>query len=139
MRRCLALALMVLCHFAAQAQTTPSPAWARVKHLQHGINTGEWFAQSHDYSPQRLRSFTTLDDIALIHNMGFDHVRLSIDPAIFDCPASWSQCERVQVLDGVIAKALANDLAVIIDIHPSDDYKKQLASSDNAVEKLTIL
>ncbi|HVP49810.1 MAG TPA: cellulase family glycosylhydrolase [Candidatus Bathyarchaeia archaeon] len=116
-----------------------SPAWKRVQHLRHGINTGEWFAQSRDYSPQRLRSVTTLDDIARIKSMGFDHVRLSIDPAIFQCSGPWGQCETVQVLDGVIAKALSLDLAVILDIHPSDDYKGQLATSDAAVQKFAQL
>ena len=116
-----------------------SPAWKRIEHLRHGINASEWFAQSHDYSPQRLRSYTTLDDIAKMHAMGFDHVRLSIDPAIFQCDGPWNHCERVQVLDEVIAKALSQDLAVIIDIHPSDDYKRQLATSDSAVDKFTLL
>ena len=112
-----------------------SPAWKRAEHLRHGINTGEWFAQSRDYSPQRLRTVTTIDDIARIHGMGFDHVRLSIDPAIFQCAGEFSQCERVQVLDEVIAKALSVDLAVILDVHPSGDYKQQLATSDAAVQK----
>jgi endoglucanase len=116
-----------------------SPAFQRVGHLRHGINAGEWFAQSRDYGPQRLRTFTTLDDIAKMHAMGFDHVRISIDPAIFQCDGSWSQCERVQVLDEVIAKALSQDLAVIVDIHPSDDYKRELATSDAAVGKFTML
>jgi len=112
-----------------------SPAWKRAQHLRHGINASEWFAQSRDYSPERLRSFTTLDDIAKMHAMGFDHVRLSIDPAIFRCSGPWSQCETVQVLDEVIAKALSQGLAVIIDVHPSDDYKHQLATSDSAAER----
>jgi aryl-phospho-beta-D-glucosidase BglC (GH1 family) len=81
--------------------------------------------------------------------MGFDHVRISIDPAIFECgganpaagsdiAAAWKQCATVQVLGEVISKALAQDLAVILDLHPSGLYKKQLAASDNAVERLTI-
>src|SRR6516164_7879776 len=41
-----------------------SPAWKRVEHLRHGINASQWFAQSRDYSPQRLRTYTTPDDIA---------------------------------------------------------------------------
>src|ERR1017187_49350 len=57
---------------------SPSAAWKRAEHLRHGINASEWLAQSHDYSPQRLRAFTTLDDIAKMHTMGFDHVRISI-------------------------------------------------------------
>jgi len=136
------LILLSLCLLASpsllSAQQT-SPAWSRVQQLQHGINASEWFAQSRDYSPERLRSYTTLDDISLMRGMGFDHIRLSIDPAIFDCPAAWHECERVQILDEVIAKALSLDLAVIVDLHPSDDYKKQLATSDNAVERFTVL
>jgi aryl-phospho-beta-D-glucosidase BglC (GH1 family) len=116
-----------------------SPAWKRVEHLRHGINASQWFAQSPDYSPQRLRTYTTPDDIANMHAMGFDHVRLSIDPAIFQCDRPWNQCEPVQVLDEAIAKALSQDLAVIIDIHPSGDYKRQLATSDAAVEKFIML
>jgi endoglucanase len=130
--------LMLLMCLSIAAQTA-SPAWKRVEHLRHGINAGEWFAQSRDYSPQRLRTSTTLDDIAKMHAMGFDHVRISIDPAIFQCDGPWEQCERVQVLDEVVAKALSQDLAVIIDIHPSDDYKRQLTSSDSAVEKFAAL
>jgi endoglucanase len=130
---CLFLLFVASIHLLAQDS---SPAWKRAAHLRHGINTGEWFAQARDYSPQRLRTVTTLDDIALIHAMGFDHVRLSIDPAIFQCGGEFQQCERVQVLDEVIAKALSLDLAVIIDIHPSDDYKKQMSTDDAAVQKL---
>ena len=78
------LRLVLLACFSLSAQQT-SPAWKRVEHLRHGINASEWLAQSSDYSPQRLRTFTTLDDIARMRSMGFDHVRLSIDPAIFNC------------------------------------------------------
>ena len=128
--------LFVCANLMAQSA---SPAWKRAEHLRHGINASEWMAQSHDYSPQRLRTFTTLDDIARMHSMGFDHVRLSIDPAVFDCQGPWDQCERIQILDEVIAKALSVDLAVILDVHPSDEYKRQLASSDSSVDKFTAL
>jgi len=137
-KRVLLATMLLLTSMRLTAQPT-SPAWKRIGHMRHGINASEWFAQSHDYSPQRLRSYTTLDDIAKMHAMGFDHVRLSIDPAIFQCDGPWSQCERVQVLDEVIAKALSQDLAVIIDIHPNGDYKRQLATSDSAVDKFTLL
>ena len=137
-KRTLPAAMLLLASISLIAQPA-SPAWKRVGHLRHGINASEWMAQSRDYSPQRLRTFTTLDDIAKMHAMGFDHVRLSIDPAIFHCDGPWNQCERVQILDEVIAKALSLDLAVIIDIHPSDDYKRQLTNNDTAAEKFAAL
>src|SRR5208283_4202424 len=138
LRRLLLSAAVLLTCFGLNAQPT-SPAWKRAEHLRHGINASEWLAQSSDYSPQRLRTFTTLDDIARMHSMGFDHVRLGVDPAIFNCQGPWDKCERVQVLDEVIAKALSQDLAVILDIYPSDEYKRQLASSDSAVDKFAAL
>jgi endoglucanase len=138
LRRFLLSVTLLVTFVSANAQPA-SPAWKRAEHLRHGINASEWLAQSHDYSPQRLRSYTTLDDIARMHAMGFDHVRLSIDPAIFQCDGPWEQCERVQIVDEVIAKALSQDLAVIVDIHPGNEYKRQLSSSDAAVEKFTQL
>ena len=139
MNRRLLLAILLLLSGMPVLAQTESPSWKRAEHLRHGINASEWLAQSRDYSPQRLRSYTTLDDIARMHAMGFDHVRLSIDPAIFQCDAPWNQCERMQILDEVVAKALSVDLAVIIDIHANGDYKKQLASSDSAVERFGAL
>ena len=137
-RKFLLVFLAFLAGLQLCAQNT-SPAWKRVEHLRHGINASEWFAQSNDYRPERLRSYTTLDDIARMRAMGFDHLRLSIDPAIFQCDGPWNQCERVQVLDEVIATALSQNLAVIMDIHPSGEYKRQLSSSDSAVEKFALL
>jgi aryl-phospho-beta-D-glucosidase BglC (GH1 family) len=54
---------------------------SRVARLRHGINLSHWFAQSGDYSKSHLASHTTAEDIALIKSMGFDHVRLTIEPA----------------------------------------------------------
>lgn len=116
-----------------------SPAWKRAKHLQHGINASEWFAQSSDYSVQRLSTYTTLDDIALMHRLGFDHVRLSIDPEIFDCAGAWSDCPRIKILDSVVAQALQQNLAVIIDVHPTSEFKHQLATDGFAVERFRML
>ncbi len=61
----------------------PSPAVARAQHLRRGINLSEWFAQVWDkrgYTREHLEAWTTADDIALIKSMGFDHVRLSVNP-----------------------------------------------------------
>src|SRR5438105_9183718 len=107
-RQLILVALALFLNFASLAQTPTSPAWKRAQHLRHGINASEWFAQSRDYSPQRLRTYTTLDDIVRMKQMRFDHVRLSIDPAIFECPPDpqtpakgmpelWQQCPTVQV------------------------------------------
>src|SRR6266571_5749593 len=56
-------------------------AQTRAQHLKHGINASEWFAQSaSDYSTARTSRYTDAQDIALMAKLGFDNVRLSIDP-----------------------------------------------------------
>jgi endoglucanase len=63
----------------------PNARWpfARAEKLKRGINASEWFAQVYDkrgYTPEHFQAWTTADDIALIKSMGFDHVRLSVNP-----------------------------------------------------------
>ena len=56
-------------------------AFVRVQHLKHGINASEWFAQhASDYSAAFTGRYTDEADIALMAKLGFDNVRLSIDP-----------------------------------------------------------
>src|SRR2546422_10653953 len=84
--------LLLILLFGARtivAQTESSPlagaslAQGRAAHLRYGINLSEWFAQVFDpkgYTKDHLETWTTAQDIALIKEMGFDHVRLSINP-----------------------------------------------------------
>jgi endoglucanase len=131
--------LLILLALTLSAVAQDSPAFHRAQHLRHGVNTSEWFAQSSDYSPQRLRTYTKLDDIDRIKKMGFDHIRISVDPEVFDCFRSRANCDRVQVLDDVVNRALGQDLAVILDLHPSSEYKRQIGTSQDAVERAALL
>ena len=67
-----------------RAQTVDSSlAKQRAKHLQRGINLSDWFAQVYDpkgYTKEHFETWTTAQDIALIKTMGFDHVRLTVNP-----------------------------------------------------------
>ena len=101
------IAVLVFSSVAVSQNPASSSAWRRSQRLRHGINASEWFAQSTDYSLQRLSTYTTLDDIALMRRLGFDHVRLSIDPAIFNCRGPWTDCERVKALDAGIYLAVS--------------------------------
>ncbi|HVT97959.1 MAG TPA: cellulase family glycosylhydrolase [Acidobacteriaceae bacterium] len=131
--RCFAaLVVSLFLPLLASAQNPrTSTAFERAAHLQHGINTSMWFAQASDYSPQRLRSFTTADDIALIAKMGFDHCRLSIDG---DQLMTWFYTQRdvhhstgfMEALDRVVKTMLDNHLSVIIDVHPTSQFKAEL-------------
>jgi endoglucanase len=78
MRILLACLLLSTCFTAAQSQpaapsspasmaapSLPAGLAARRAQLLHrGVNASMWFAQARDYSPARLRRYTTADDIA---------------------------------------------------------------------------
>ncbi len=100
-----------------------------------------WFAQADDYSPARLRSYTTADDIALMHSMGFDHVRLSIDgdELLRNAPAGGLNAVFLAELDTAVNTMLKDDLRVIVDVHPSDKFKRQLRTDDAAVARFCAL
>lgn len=77
-----------------------------------------------------------MEDIALIKALGFDHVRLRVNPKPMwqrkdadDIPA-----EYLGYLDAAVKMILDKDLAVVIDIHPSGEFKEKLPT-DAAVEQ----
>jgi endoglucanase len=109
---------------------------SRLAHLRHGINLSHWFAQSADYSKAHLESHTTAEDIALIRSIGFDHVRLTLEPAplLNEEDPSQLKVEYLKYLDNALDLILAQGLAVIVDIHPADEFKKRLNSSDRQIE-----
>lgn len=112
-----------------------SLVWKRWNHLQHGVAVSGWFSESGNYSIQQLRAYTTPADIEHIHKLGFDHVRIPVDPIIFQCDGEWDSCERIVFLDQVIQQALANDLYVILDFHPNPQYTHQMLANGQASDK----
>lgn len=123
---------------AAQLQT----ALSRAQHLKHGINASQWFAQSGDYSAAHTNRYTDAQDIALIAKLGFDHVRLSIDPLPLEQyprGADGLNDEFVARLDRAVDTMLADGLAVIIDLQPQDNYKQPLRDVDYGISELTSL
>ena len=68
---------------SSASQDTSSLPASRMARLRHGINASSWFAQVYDsrgYTKEHFQNWTTAEDIALIKSMGFDHVRLSVNP-----------------------------------------------------------
>jgi endoglucanase len=112
----------------------------RVAHLRHGINTSAWFAQVYDpkgYTKEHFETFTTEQDIALIQAMGFDHVRLSVNPQpmITHGHADAIPPEYLGYLDHAVRMILDHGMAVIIDAHPEGDFKTRLGTDDEFVEQ----
>lgn len=113
-------------------------AWARSARLRRGINLSHWFAQSPggDYSEHHLLTHTTERDIAVIKSLGFDHVRFTFEPApLFDeAHPSVLNAEYLRRLDSALDMLLASGLAVVFDLHPSDEFKTRLRTDDRHVE-----
>ena len=94
-----------------------------------------------DYSQQRLETFTTADDIALMAAMGLDHARLSIDA---DPLVAWQRGRPENAyfmteLDRVVKTMLDDHLSVIIDIHPESTYKAPLRQGTESVQQFVSL
>jgi GNAT superfamily N-acetyltransferase len=123
---------------SAGAPLSSIPA-SRLAHLRRGINLSHWFAQSRDYSETHLKTHTTERDIALIKSLGFDHVRFTIEPAplMNETDAARLKPEYLAQLDSALDMLLASGLAVVVDIHPSDEFKIRLRSDDRAVAAFT--
>lgn len=126
-------------HGKAAENRDASIAFERAERLRRGINLSHWFAQVFDktgYTPQHFRSHTTGDDFDLIARIGFDHVRLSVEPApMFDAenPAAIPAAYLAE-LDAAIVALLDRKLAVVVDIHPSSEFKAKLGD-DAFVER----
>ncbi|HEX8474509.1 MAG TPA: glycoside hydrolase family 5 protein [Pyrinomonadaceae bacterium] len=116
--------------------STGVPA-SRLARLRRGINLSHWFAQSprRDYSETHLKTHTTERDIALIKSLGFDHVRFTIEPAplMDESAATRLKPAYLVQLDAALDMLLASGLAVVVDIHPSDEFKIRLRTDDRAV------
>ena len=155
MRILLACLLFSTCFMAAQSQPAASSSPAslsapslpaslaarRAQLLHRGVNASMWFAQTSDYSPARLRSYTTADDIALMRTMGFDHVRLSIDgdELLRGAPPNGLNATFAAELDTAVNTMLKDGLRVIVDVHPSDEFKRRLRTEDAAVTQFCAL
>ncbi len=117
-------------------------AVARAQHLRHGINASEWFAQSaSDYSAARTNSYTDDADIALMAKLGFDNVRLSIDPVPLEqgLDRQGQYADFLDRLDHAVDTMLGQGLAVQIDIHPEEAFKQDVKNSNDGVERFVML
>lgn len=130
-----AIGVLVLCLICRpvilRAQGDAGVAQRRATHLRHGINLSEWFAQvwdSRGYTKEHFESWITAADILLIKQIGFDHVRLSVNPAPMFRHNQADQIppEYLAQLDEAVQMILGQNLAVIVDVHPEETFKEKL-------------
>jgi len=119
---------------------------SRLAHLRHGVNLSGWFAQVSDpkgLTDDHFKSWVTDDDLALIRKLGFDHVRVGVDPKPSGDPkpmfvpkqAEQIPPERLKLLDQAVERIVKHDLAVIITLQPDDDFKDHLTKDPDSVEQ----
>jgi endoglucanase len=134
------ICLSALILLAAPFSLARNPAFDHVSSLQHGINLSGWFAGSDDFSGHHLETFTGPIDLKLIHDMGFDSVRLGIDPSLIARHGSLTPAnpQALAALDRAVDEILANHLAVMLCVFPTDDYKHNLSTS-NGVDDFVLL
>ena len=112
----------------------------RLAHLRRGINLSDWFAQVGDpggYTQQHFDTAITPHDLDLIQAMGFDHVRLSVDPRpMFHArQADQIASDDLAYLDAAVKMTLDRGLAVEINIFADGEFKQKLATDDEFVEQ----
>jgi endoglucanase len=115
-------------------------AFIRAQNLRHGINLSHWYAQVSDakgYTKEHFDSYDTAQDMALIKEMGFDHVRFTLNatPMFRRGQADRIPPDYLAMVDSAVKMILDHGLAIIIDIHPDSDFKAKLAAEDAAVEQ----
>ena len=141
--RCLPVLLLVASSaFAQDRAAEQRTAFTRAQHLRHGINASEWFAQhASDYSAAFTNRYTDDGDIALMAKLGFDNVRLSIDPVPLEQGLNHEgqYADFLARLDHVVDRMIAEGLAVQVDIHPESDYKAKVRETSEGVDRFVML
>jgi endoglucanase len=117
-----------------------SQAFSRAQHLKRGVNLSGWFAQVYDprgYTKEHFEAWITTEDIALIKSLGFDHVRLGVNPQpmLTEHEPNRIPPDYLGYLDGAVKMILDHGLNVVIDLHPDSDFKARLAKEDDFVEQ----
>ena len=99
----------------------------RFANLTQGINAAHWFAQA-PLTAENFQNQITAEDLRLIRSLGFRHVRLPLDPTVLLDGAHPDRLnlENLSYLDRALDQIQAADLAVIVDLHPRSDLKRQL-------------
>ncbi|NOZ27006.1 MAG: glycoside hydrolase family 5 protein [Chloroflexi bacterium] len=139
LRGALILALLVIL-VSCYPPVPMSPATSqvpktRIERLSRGINLSHWFAQG-SINVRRWQRYITAEDIALIKEMGFTHVRLPIEPNVLfnEWQPEELNPERLPYVDAALDMILAQDIAVIVDFHPLPEFTQRMEEDDDFAE-----
>jgi endoglucanase len=106
-----------------------TPAWRAAQRIQRGVNLGDYL----EAPPRNFGRGVTVaaTEFAAMKREGFDHVRVPIGWHHFAGPAPDFALapEIFSRVDFVVTNALANDLAVMINIHHFDELDRDPAAA----------
>lgn len=114
---------------------------ARAAHLRRGVNLSDWLRQTADdrhFDPDRVAKAVTRADLDVLRRLGFDHVRLAVNPAPLFRAAEADRipADQLAIVDAAVRLALDAGLSVQLDLQPDQAFKRQLAN-DRFVEQFS--
>jgi endoglucanase len=122
----------------ARAQEKALIRTTRARRLSRGLSASFWFEWVPTQDPaamrKRIDDWYRPVDFAQIRALGFDHVRVSIQPD-FTAPKLQSgdpelSPERMDILDRAMKPILDHDLTVVLDNHATSKVKDKIAIND---------
>lgn len=118
---------------AQAAQPSGGVPVSRITRLTRGANVSRWFwqaTQTADY----FTNYITDADIQLMKSLGIRFVRLNISPLYVYDPQHPGTVKTTVLpyIDKAVNRFLANDIAVIIDIHNADDPEVALLNLEGS-------
>ena len=138
LRRMVAVVFLVGMACGAQAQAAKGLAFERAEHLKRGVNLSSFYAQTREISQARLDAYMTVGDMRALKAAGFDHVRLSINPALLIASPKTGTLRDgpMASLDKTVGQLLDAGLNVLLDIHAEEDWKAALTHGDDGASNL---
>ena len=103
----LMLALVAMCAVRGEAKEFE---------VKRGVNISHWLSQSDDRGEVRVKKFTR-EDVKLIAEAGFDHIRIPIDEEQMFDEALKPEKEAFELLHNALAWCKEFDLRVVVDLH----------------------
>ncbi len=121
--------LLALSDSSAQAFSSGPPKFDLLK---RGVNASDWF------SAHGANNSMTSADLSAIKNLGFDFVRILVDPrrpmgaqsaqpkSLLPLSGSGDLGAGIEQLDSAVKDILSTGLNVVITVDPTDDYRCEL-------------
>ncbi|MEB3829168.1 glycoside hydrolase family 5 protein [Phormidium sp. CCY1219] len=107
--------------------------------LTRGINLSHWFAQHDHYHPTHMENFITDEDFDRIEELGFQHVRLPVDPELLLDESNPETLDGpyLEYLDGALDELHDRNISAIVDLQAQDSMKDRLVNDDAFVDTYT--